>query len=51
MQIYHANIIHTPERQRLEVVPHGYVAVSDDRVESVCRELPAHLADPLSLKP
>ncbi|MBR1681900.1 MAG: amidohydrolase family protein [Bacteroidaceae bacterium] len=45
MQIYHANIIHTPERQRFEVIPHGYVAVSDGRVEGVYRELPAHLAD------
>ena len=45
MQIYRANIIFTPESRRFEVVPHGYVAVADGKVEGVYRELPEHLAD------
>lgn len=45
MQIFRANIIYTPESRRFEVIPHGFVAVSDGKVEGVWQELPAHLAD------
>ena len=45
MQIFRANIIYTPESHRFEVIPHGFVAVSDGKVEGVWEELPAHLAD------
>ena len=45
MQIYHANIIYTPQSQRFEVVPHGYIAVDNGKVEGVYHELPKHLAD------
>ncbi|MCR5158721.1 MAG: amidohydrolase family protein [Prevotella sp.] len=45
MQIFRANIIYTPESHRFEVIPHGFVAVSDGKVEGVWQELPAHLAD------
>jgi len=45
MQIYHANIIYTPESRRFEVIPHGYIAVDNGKVERVYRELPRHLAD------
>ena len=45
MQIYKANIIYTPQSRRFEVVPHGYIAVEDGKVEGVYRELPEHLAD------
>lgn len=45
MQIYHANIIYTPESRRFEVIPHGYIAVDNGKVEGVYRELPRHLAD------
>ena len=44
MQIYQANIIFTPESRRFEVVPHGYIAVNDGKVEGVYSELPQHLA-------
>lgn len=43
MEIYHANILYTPDRHRFEVVPHGYVVVSDGKVEGVWSELPEHL--------
>ncbi len=42
-QIYRANIIFTPESHRFEVVPHGYVAVQNGRIEGVYYELPEHL--------
>ena len=45
MQIYHANIIYTPQSQRFEVVPHGYIAVDNGKVEGVYHELPKHLVD------
>ena len=45
MQIYHANIIYTPQSSRFEVVPHGYVVVDGGKVEGVYRELPARFAD------
>ena len=45
MQIYQANIMYTPERQHFEVVPRGFIAVSDGKVEGVYQELPPHLAD------
>ena len=45
MQIYRANIIFTPESRRFEVLPHGYIVVSDGKVEGVYRALPPHLAD------
>ena len=45
MQIYRANIIFTPESSRFEVVPHGYIAVNDGKVEGVYSELPQHLSD------
>ena len=44
MDIYHANIIFTPESSRFEVVHHGYVAVHEGKVEGVYRELPDRLA-------
>lgn len=44
MQIYHANIIYTPECNRFKVMPHGYIAVNDGKVEGVYSELPEHLA-------
>lgn len=43
MEIYHANILYTPDRHRFEVVPHGYVVVSDGKVEGVWGKLPEHL--------
>lgn len=45
MQIYHANIIYTPESRRFEVVPRGYIAVRNGRVAGVYSTLPAELAD------
>lgn len=45
MQIFRANIIFTPQSNRFEVVPHGYIAVSDGKVEGVYRELPPRLSD------
>ena len=45
MKIYRANIIYTPQSSRFEVVPHGYVAVSDGKVEGVYSQLPQHLSD------
>ena len=45
MQIYRANIIFTPQSNRFEVVPHGYIAVNDGKVEGVYSELPQHLSD------
>ena len=45
MHIYRANIIYTPESCRFEVVPHGYIAVDNGKVEGVYRELPQRLAD------
>ena len=45
MHIYRANIIYTPESRRFEVVPHGYIAVDNGKVEGVYRELPQRLAD------
>ena len=45
MQIYRANIIFTPESSRFEVVPHGYVVVTDGKVEGVYSQLPQQLAD------
>jgi guanine deaminase len=44
MQIFRANIIYTPESSRFEVVPHGYIAVNDGKVEGVYSELPQHLS-------
>lgn len=44
MKIYRANIIYTPQSSSFEVVPHGYVAVSDGKVEGVYKELPQHLS-------
>ena len=45
MKIYRANIIHTPENNRFEVVPHGYIAVDNGKVEGIYRELPDRLTD------
>ena len=46
MQIYHANIIYTPQSQQFEVIPSGYIAVGDDgKIVGVYKELPQHLAD------
>ena len=45
MKIYRANIIHTPESNRFEVVPHGYIAVDNGKVEGIYRELPDRLTD------
>ena len=45
MQIYHANIIYTPQSNHFEVIPHGYVAVNDGKVEGVFKKLPQHLSD------
>lgn len=45
VQIYRANIIYTPESKHFEVVPHGYIAVSDGKVEGVYTQLPKHLED------
>ena len=45
VQIYRANIIYTPESKHFEVVPHGYIAVSDGKVEGVYAQLPKHLED------
>ena len=45
MQIYHANIIYTPDSRHFEVVPHGYVVVSDGKVEGVYPTLPPNLSD------
>ena len=44
MQIYHANIIYTPDSRHFEVVPHGYVVVSDGKVEGVYPTLPPNLS-------
>ena len=43
MQIFHANIIYTPQSNRFEVVPNGYIAVNDGKVEGVYSQLPKHL--------
>lgn len=46
MQLYHANIIYTPQRQKFEVIPHGFIAVGDDGIiEGVYSQLPQRLAD------
>lgn len=45
MNIYRANIIHTPESNCFEVIPHGYIAVANGKVEGIYRELPDCLAD------
>ena len=45
MKIYRANIIHTPESNRFEVVPHGYIAVDNGKVDGIYRELPDRLTD------
>lgn len=45
MKIYRANIIHTPESNRFEVVPHGFIAVDNGKVEGIYRELPDRLTD------
>ena len=45
MQIYRANIIYTPQSSHFEVVPHGYIAVNDGKVEGVYSELPQHLSN------
>ena len=45
MQIYRANIIYTPQSSRFEVVPRGYIAVDNGKVEGVYPELPQHLSD------
>jgi len=45
MQIYRANIIYTPQSSHFEVVPHGYIAVNDGKVEGVYSKLPQHLSD------
>ena len=42
MQIFKANILYTPDSHHFEVVPHGYVVVSDGKVEGVWSELPEH---------
>ncbi|MBQ8702424.1 MAG: amidohydrolase family protein [Prevotella sp.] len=42
MQIFRANIIFTPESSRFEVVPRGYIAVSDEgKVIGIYRDFPA----------
>ena len=43
MQIFQANIIYTPQSNRFEVVPHGFIAVDDGKVEGVYSALPHHL--------
>ncbi len=45
MQIYRANIIFTPQSSHFEVIPHGYIAVNDGKVEGVYSELPQHLSN------
>ena len=45
MKIYRANIIHTPESNRFEVVPHGFIAVDNGYVEGIYPELPVRLTD------
>lgn len=46
MKLYHANIIYTPQRQKFEVIPHGFIAVGDDGIiEGVYSQLPQRLAD------
>ena len=45
MKIYHANIIYTPESSRFEVVPNGYIAVDNGKVEGVYHKLPQHLSN------
>lgn len=45
MKIYRANIIHTPESNRFEVVPHGFIAVDNGKVEGIYPELPDRLTD------
>ena len=44
MQIYKANIIYTPEKDRFVVIPHGYIVVNDGKVEGVYQELPGHFS-------
>lgn len=44
MQIYRANIIFTPESSHFEVVPHGYIAVNNGKVEGVYSKLPQHMS-------
>ena len=45
MQIYKANIIFTPQSNKFKVIPHGFIAVDEGKVEGVYSELPQHLAD------
>lgn len=45
MKIYRANIIHTPESNRFEVVPHGFIAVDNGKVEGIYPKLPDRLTD------
>ena len=45
MHIYRANIIYTPDSHGFEIVPHGYVAVSNGKVEGVDSDLPDCLSD------
>mgnify|MGYP002852690739 CR=1 FL=1 len=43
MKIYQANVIYTRQSNRFEIVPRGFVAVEDGKVEGVYNELPEHL--------
>lgn len=44
MNIYRANILHTPTPQAFQILEHGYVCVSDEGlVEGLYAELPEHL--------
>lgn len=43
MKIYRANIIYTKQCDRFEIVPRGYIAVDNGKVEGVYAELPRHL--------
>lgn len=44
MRIYKANILHTPTPEKIEAIPHGFIAVDDNgSIEGIYPTLPSHL--------
>lgn len=44
MKIFKANILHTPAPEKIEAIPHGFIAVDDNgSIEGIYPTLPSHL--------
>lgn len=44
MKIFKANILHTPTPEKIEAIPHGFIAVDDNgSIEGIYPTLPSHL--------